>query len=88
VRTLLADAQGAHPPAIPFDPDSVADLMLGVVQGTLLVAKTRQNRAVIVNNIRHCRAYVLGLFGKGDAKTDYDTVEERIWEGDQPGRVE
>ncbi len=62
VRTLLADAKKAHPPVIDFDPASIADLMLGVVQGTLLVAKTRQDRCVILNNLRHCRAYVLGLF--------------------------
>jgi TetR/AcrR family transcriptional repressor of nem operon len=63
VRRLLADAKAAHPPTTDFDPDSVADLMLGIVQGTLLVAKTRQDRAVVLNNLRHCRAYVLGLFG-------------------------
>jgi TetR/AcrR family transcriptional regulator, transcriptional repressor for nem operon len=62
VRALLAEAKAAHPPRISFDPDSVADLMLGIVQGTLLVAKTRQDRAIIVNNVRHCRNYVLGLF--------------------------
>ena len=64
VRALLADAKAAHPPRIDFDPDSVADLMLGLVQGTLLVAKTRQDRAVILNNVRHCRAYVHSLFGR------------------------
>ncbi len=64
VRQMLADAKDAHPPRVDFDPDSVADLMLGIVQGTLLVAKTRQDRAVVLNNLRHCRTYVLGLFGR------------------------
>jgi TetR/AcrR family transcriptional repressor of nem operon len=64
VSKLLADAKAAHPPTVDFDPDSVADLMLGIVQGTLLVAKTRQERSVIHNNLRHCRTYVLGLFGR------------------------
>lgn len=67
VRQLLADAKTAHPPQADFDVASVADFMLGVVQGSLLVAKTRQDRAIIVNNVRNCRAYVLGLFGHRDA---------------------
>ena len=64
VRKMLSDAKDAHPPKIDFDPGSVADLMLGIVQGTLLVAKTRQDRAMILNNVRHCRAYVHSLFGR------------------------
>jgi TetR/AcrR family transcriptional repressor of nem operon len=71
VRDLLTAAKTAHPPRIDFDPASVADLMLGLVQGTLLVAKTRQDRAIVLNNIRHCRAYIHSLFGitaAGDAK--------------------
>ena len=64
VSRMLSDAKDAHPPKIDFDPDSVADLILGLVQGTLLVAKTRQDHTVILNNLRHCRAYVHSLFGK------------------------
>jgi TetR/AcrR family transcriptional repressor of nem operon len=66
VSQMLADAKTAHPPTVDFDPDSVADLMLGIVQGTLLVAKTRQDRAVILNNLDHCRAYIHRLFGRTD----------------------
>ena len=44
VRRMLSDAKRAHPPKIDFDPDSVAGLMLSLVQGSLLVAKTRQDR--------------------------------------------
>lgn len=64
VRHLLADAKAAHPPQVDFDPASVADFMLGVVQGSLLVAKTRQDRPIIINNVQHCRTYILGLFGR------------------------
>mgnify|MGYP002402441801 FL=1 len=67
VRRMLADAKAAHPPAVDFDPASVADFLLGIVQGTLLVAKTRPDRAVVRNNVAHCRAYVLGLFGRAPA---------------------
>lgn len=64
MRKMLADAKEAHPPKVDFDPDSVADLMLGIVQGSMLVAKTRQDRRVILNNMAHCRAYIDGLFGR------------------------
>jgi TetR/AcrR family transcriptional repressor of nem operon len=64
VRELLADAKSAHTPVIDFEPDSVADFLLGIVQGTLLVAKTRPDRTIVLNNVRHCRAYMHSLFGK------------------------
>lgn len=60
---LLAAAKAAHPPRIDFDPVSVAEFMIGVVQGSMLVAKTRENREIIVNNLSHCRAYIECLFG-------------------------
>jgi len=68
VRTLLEEARSAHPPATDFEPAGVADFLLGVVQGTMLVSKLRQDpaasRAFITNNVGHARTYVLGLFGK------------------------
>lgn len=50
---MLADAREAHPPVVDFEPDSVADLMLGLVQGSFVIAKARQDPAVILNNIAH-----------------------------------
>jgi len=64
VIRLLTDAKAAHPPKVDFDPVGVADFMLGMVQGTLLVTKVRQNRRIVPNNVGHLRAYVLGLFGR------------------------
>lgn len=61
---LLADAKAAHPPKTDFDPEEVAWWLCSYVQGTLLIAKTRPDRAIVTSNIRHCRAYVNGLFGK------------------------
>lgn len=64
IRRMLEEARDAHAPARPFDPSGVADFMLAIVQGTLLVAKTRQNRDIVVNNVQRLRAYVLGHFGR------------------------
>ena len=63
VAGMLAEAKQARVPESAFDPESVAWLLTSMVQGSMLVAKTRQDRGVILNNIRHCRAYVDSLLG-------------------------
>ncbi len=60
---LLDEAKAAHPPAIDFDSVEVAWWLQSFVQGTLLIAKSRTDDEFILANIRHCRAYVAGLFG-------------------------
>jgi TetR/AcrR family transcriptional regulator, transcriptional repressor for nem operon len=60
---LLADAKTAHPPVRDFDPDALAWWLQSMVQGTMLIAKTRTDEAFILNNIAHCRAYIESLFG-------------------------
>lgn len=62
VAKLLSDAKEAHPPKVDFEPESLADLMLAIVQGTLLVAKTRRDTAIVCNNIAHLRRYIDMLF--------------------------
>ena len=59
----LKAAKTLHAPQTDFDPDSVATLMLSLMQGSLLVAKTRQDAGVIVQNVQHCRRYIESLFG-------------------------
>jgi hypothetical protein len=59
----LKAAKARHQPKSDFDPDSVATLMLSLMQGSLLVAKTRQDPGVIVQNVQHCRRYIATLFG-------------------------
>lgn len=63
LTALLTAAKEKHPPAIDFEPESVANMMLSLVQGSLLVAKTKQDAAIIVQNVKHCRSYIETLFG-------------------------
>lgn len=63
VRQMLADAKTTHPPRTDFDPATLAGLMLSLAQGSLLIAKTRQDRQIIRENLQHCRAYIAMLFG-------------------------
>jgi len=59
---MLHEAKTAHPPVTDFDPKSVADMALSLVQGSFILAKARQDVGVISENIQHCRRYVDSLF--------------------------
>ncbi len=63
VTRLIADAREAHPPRIDFEPKSLAHLLITMVQGSMLVAKTQKERSLIATNVAHCRQYVDMLFG-------------------------
>lgn len=59
---LLVDAKESCPEAQDFDPDTLARFLISMVQGSMLVAKTLQNRAMIASNIEHCRDYLNTIF--------------------------
>lgn len=59
---LLIAAKSSHPPKVDFEPEEVAWWLQSFVQGTLLIAKAKPDRDFVLANIRHCRAYVMGLF--------------------------
>ena len=61
VTRLLAEAKASRPQAASFDPESVAWMITSLMQGSLLVARTRQDRSLVLGNLQHCRAYVEGL---------------------------
>jgi TetR/AcrR family transcriptional regulator, transcriptional repressor for nem operon len=63
VRDLLDQARAAQRPLVDFDSTEVAWLLNSVWQGSMLVAKARQDRDMIIRNLEHARAYVDGLFG-------------------------
>ncbi|HKE18396.1 MAG TPA: TetR/AcrR family transcriptional regulator [Kofleriaceae bacterium] len=63
VRQLLDEARAAQRPASDFDSEEVASLLNSVWQGSMLIAKARQDPGMIVRNLEHARAYVDGLFG-------------------------
>jgi hypothetical protein len=61
---MLREAIAKHRPRPKFDPESVAALVLSLMQGSILVAKALEDPGVILRNIEHGRAYVDGLFGR------------------------
>jgi len=64
LSSLLKEAQVAHPPRTRFDPDSVANMILSLIQGSIMVSKTRQDTNIFAENVRHCRSYIETLFGR------------------------
>jgi TetR/AcrR family transcriptional repressor of nem operon len=59
----LAEAKAAHPPKIEFNPKTVAMLYVSVIQGSLMLAKTCESNAVLVDNVEQFRVYLQSLFG-------------------------
>lgn len=70
VATLLKEAKEIHKPVIDFDAEGVAWFLNSIWQGSMLIGKTQPDSTVVVQNLRHARAYVDSLFfgSKPDAK--------------------
>jgi len=62
VANLLRKAQELHRPPEPFDSEDVAWFLNSLWQGSMLIAKTREDQRIIVRNLRHARAYLKSLF--------------------------
>lgn len=62
VVTLLTRAQARHRPPATFDPEEVAWFLNSLWQGSMLIAKTREDQRIIVRNLHHARAYLETLF--------------------------
>ena len=61
---MLAEAKQASPPVIDFDPEEMAWWLQSMVQGTLLISKSRRSEEFIRKNVAHCRRYVMSHFGR------------------------
>lgn len=65
--SLLEQAKEAHPPVSDFDPGSVATMILSLIQGSIIISKTRQDPNVFAENIQHCRRYIETLFDRSNS---------------------
>ena len=62
VGGILDEAKRVHPPRVDFDPEEVAWMLHSLWQGSMLIAKTQPDKAMIARNLQHARTYVDGLF--------------------------
>lgn len=58
----LDAAKVRYAPAADFDTASVAEHLLAVVQGSLILTKAKQDPSVIEQNLRHFKRYLQSLF--------------------------
>lgn len=77
VASLLREAKETHPVRTDFDPEEIAWMLNGLWQGSLLVAKTRRDPDVVINNFRHARVYIEGLFAESAVCGDNHEPERR-----------
>jgi TetR/AcrR family transcriptional repressor of nem operon len=62
-RQLLDEAKAAQKPVVDFDSEEVAWFLNSLWQGSMLIAKTRQDSRIAIRNLERARAHVDSLFG-------------------------
>ena len=63
-RDLLEKVAAAHPPRVPVDLDSLADLFYALTEGSFVMTKTLGDKTLLARHTRHLRTYLELLFGK------------------------
>ncbi len=58
----LAQAKAAYAPRATFDPRSVAEHLIAVLEGSLIVGKARQDRKTLGRSLGHFKTYLKSLF--------------------------
>ena len=61
----LARAKARYAPRASFRPNEVAEHLIAVMEGALILAKTKRDPKVVTRHLRHFRAYVEALFARG-----------------------
>ena len=60
----LEAAKASHAPDAGWDPQSLAEHMIAVVQGAILLAKAKQDRKVVEQSLGHLKEYLKCVFGQ------------------------
>jgi len=58
----LDEAKAKYAPKAPFDTQSLAEHLIAVLEGSLIIAKAKQDRGVLEKNLQHFKRYVKSLF--------------------------
>lgn len=64
LKTILDEVANLYPARQPIDTEQLSELFQSIYQGSLILAKARDDRAGLRRNVEHFRRYVAGLFGK------------------------
>ena len=63
-KGMLEKAAAAHPPKVPVDLESLADLFYALTEGSFIMTKTLGDKTLLARHTRHLRTYLELLFGK------------------------
>jgi TetR/AcrR family transcriptional repressor of nem operon len=58
----LARAKAMYAPKASFDPQSLAEHLIAILEGALILGKARKNPAVVAEHLTHYKAYLKTLF--------------------------
>lgn len=64
LKGILDELIEAYPPAVPLDSQDLSELFLSLYQGSLILAKAKNNRSILDRNVEYYRQYLSGLFNK------------------------
>jgi TetR/AcrR family transcriptional repressor of nem operon len=63
-REMLERVAAVHPPRVPVDMESLADLFYALTEGSFIMTKTLGDKTLLARHTRHLRTYLELLFGK------------------------
>lgn len=59
----LAKAKATRAPRASFEPQELAEHLIAVMEGSMILGKAKGDMTVVARNLRHYKAYVKSLFG-------------------------
>jgi TetR/AcrR family transcriptional repressor of nem operon len=63
-RDMLEKVAAAHPPRVPVDIESLADLFYALTEGSFIMTKTLGDKTLLARHTRHLRTYLELLFAQ------------------------
>lgn len=63
-REMLEKVAAVHPPKVPVDLETLADLFYALTEGSFIMTKTLGDKTLLARHTRHLRTYLELLFGK------------------------
>ena len=59
---VVAKAKAAYVPRAPFDPQELAEHLIAVMEGSMILGKARRDMSIVGQHLTHFKAYVKSLF--------------------------
>ncbi len=76
IASELEATKKVHRPSVDFDSGSVADHFIAIYEGSLILAKARNDPRAIERGVEHFRRYLDVLFGRGEMKRTHGRKEK------------